>query len=166
VDDKVITCDVPSKAVEGSTVKLDLVLPWIKHGQATSIITDRLTTLRESRPPLDEVIRTVVELEQIVQEWHVSLPSTLRSENRDSHTQEPVDSVHFLDIHFKSLQSIMAIHSILCHSWDAPAIQMELKDLPEFEKYSAKSLSTTIEASRQVIRKLRYINIDVCCPKR
>jgi hypothetical protein len=152
--------------VEGSTVNLEFLLPWIKHAQVAGNIIERLTTLRESLPSLNEVLRTLVELERAVHDWHASLPLPLQTEKRHAYMQDPLDPVHFLDIHFRSLQSIMAIHSTLCHPWNTPAIRMKPEDLPEFEKYSAKSMSTIVEASRQVVRKLRYINVDVCCPKR
>lgn len=147
-------------------MKLELLLSWIKHAQVSGNITERLTALRESSPPLNDVLRTVVELEHAVYAWHASLPLALRSDVGHSHMQEPVDPAHLLEIHSRSLQSLLTIHSILCHPWNAPAIQMEPEDLPEFEKYSAKSMHTIVEASRQIINKLRYINVDVCCPKR
>lgn len=147
-------------------VQLELLLPWIKHAQVSGNIMERITSLKESRPPLSEVLRTIVELEHTVHEWHASLPLALRTEIEHSDMQEAGDPAHVLDIHFRSLQSLMAIHSILCHSWNAPAIQLEPEDLPEFEKHSTKSMHTVVEASRQIIRKLRYVNVDVCCPKR
>jgi len=127
---------------------------------------ERIASLKESHPLLSEVLRTIDELEHTVHEWHASLPLTLRTEIEHPHMQEVMDPAHVLDIHFRSLQSLMAIHSILCHSWNALAIQLEPGDLPEFKKHLAKSMHTIVEASRQIIRKLHHVNIDVCCPKR
>ncbi|KAK5044365.1 hypothetical protein LTR84_011315 [Exophiala bonariae] len=165
IDDNVITCHLPSKTVDGSMVDLDLFVPWIKHAQVSGHITKQITALKASTPTLDEVVRTIAHLERGLREWHDSLPSVLRIETDYSDIPQGLDPTYVFYMQYAFLGGLITIHSLLAHPWNAPAIQMQPGEVPKFGDHTAQSMTIIVDASRQIIRILQHVTIDVCSPR-
>ncbi|RVX67823.1 hypothetical protein B0A52_07751 [Exophiala mesophila] len=165
IDDAVITCPLPSKVVAGSMVNLDFVIPWIKHAQVSGHITQQITALKASTPSLDDVIRTISELEHTLREWHDSLPPVFRIETNLSDIPQDLDIVHVLYMHYAFFGGLITINSLLAHPWNSEVVRLRQSDTAELETHVAQSLQTVVGASRQIIHRLRHVNIDACSPR-
>ncbi|EXJ56176.1 hypothetical protein A1O7_09107 [Cladophialophora yegresii CBS 114405] len=165
IEDKAITCELPSKVVDGSMVNLDLLVPAVRHTRILGDITEQFTALKASTPTLTEVRRTVDHLEHRLRGWHDSLPSKLRTGADYSDSPKDMDIVHVLYHHFAFWGTLITIHSILVHPWNVPKIQTKPIELLDFRRHSQNSTRKVVEASRAMIRALSHVSIDICSPK-
>ncbi|OCT45439.1 putative fungal specific transcription protein [Cladophialophora carrionii] len=165
IEDRAITCELPSKVVDGSMVNLGLLVPAVKHAQILADITEQFTALKASTPTLNEVIRTVDHLEKMLRDWHDSLPPNLRTGTNYSETPEDMDLVHVLYYHYVFWGTLITIHSILVHPWNVPKIQTKPIELLNFRRHSQNSTRKVVDASRAMIRTLSHVSIDICSPK-
>lgn len=146
-------------------VNLDLLIPAVKHAQILGDIMNQLGALKASTPTLNEVVRTISNLEQKLRYWHDSLPPNLRTGTDYSDFPESMDFVHVLYHHYAFWGSLVTIHSILVHPWNAPEIKTKPIELLDFRKHSRDSMTKVVEASRAMVRSLRHVPIDICSPK-
>lgn len=165
IEDKAITCNLPSKVVDGNMAKLNLIIPAVEHARMLGDILHQFTALKATTPTLTEVVQTVKNLEQRLCEWHDSLPPDLRTDAEISETSGDLDLVHILYHHYAFWGSLITIHSILVHPWNAPRIQTKPIELLDFRNHSRNSMKKVVDASRAIIQSLRHIHIDVCSPK-
>jgi hypothetical protein len=145
-------------------VNLNLFIPWIKHAQVSGRITKQITALRASNPTFDDIVRTITHLERDLKEWHDSLPSVLRIETDYSDIPSGLDPVYVLYMQFAYLGGLITIHSLLAHPWNAPS-QMQPGAVGGTDNHIAQSTQILVDASRQIIRKLKHVTVDVCCPR-
>lgn len=146
-------------------VNLDFLNPWIKHAQVSGHITQQITALKASSPSLDEVVRTISDLERTLREWHDSLPPVFRIETNLSDIPPDLDIVHVLYMHYAFFGGLIAINSLLAHPWNSEVVQLRQSDMAGLETHAAQCLLTVVGASRQIIRRLRHVSIDVCSPR-
>ncbi|KAK6365277.1 hypothetical protein LTS17_011510 [Exophiala oligosperma] len=163
--DNSITCNLPSRVVDGSTVNLDLLVSAVKHARIIGDITNQITDLKTSSPTLGEVVRAVDQLEQRLRHWHDSLPPGLRTDADYSALPENLDVAYVLYHQYAFWGSLTTMHSILVHPWNAPRMQTKPIELLDFRKHSRNSMSKVVDAARAIIRSLRHIRIDICSPK-
>lgn len=146
-------------------VNLDFLIPWIKHAQVSGHITQQITALKASTPSLDEVVRTISDLERTLREWHDSLPPVFRIETNLSDIPPDLDIIHVLYMHYAFFGGLIAINSLLAHPWNSEVVRLRQSDMAELETHAAQCLLTVVGASRQIIRRLRHVSIDVCSPR-
>jgi hypothetical protein len=151
--------------VEGSMVNLELLLPWIRHAQVSGTITSQIAALRASPRKLDEVISKISHLEHVLTEWYDALPSFLKIDTKTSEIPAGLDPVHVINMQYGFLYGMIVIHSLLAHPWNVPAMKISAEEVSEFESRAAQSMKIVVDSSRQIIRKLRHVVIDVCAPK-
>lgn len=146
-------------------VNLDVFEHSIKHARISGQITKRISTLKASNPTFDEVVHTIDHLNQTLQEWRESLPPLLKQG-----TNCPAIPEHAYPIHghyqlYAYLGSLIAIHSILVHPWNAPVVKIEPSQMQEFRKHVIHSTNTIADASRKIIQALRHLTINAASPK-
>lgn len=151
--------------MEGSMAKLNLIIPAVEHARLLGDILHQFTALKATTPSLTEVVRTVKTLELKLRDWHDSLPPELRTDVESSGRSGDLDLVHVLYHHYAFWGSLITIHSILVHPWNAPGVQTEPIELLDFRNHSRNSMKKVVDASRAIIRSLRHVHIDVCSPK-
>jgi hypothetical protein len=61
--------------------------------------------------------------------------------------------------------SLIAIHSVLVHPWNAMVFKVDLSQKLELRKHVAHSTNIVVDASRKMIQNLRHINISPSTPK-
>jgi hypothetical protein len=146
-------------------VNLELLVPWIRHAQVSGTITSQIAALRASPRTLDEVVNNVAHLEHVLTEWYDALPSFLKIDADTSELPKGLDPVYLLNMQYAFLNGLIVIHSLLAHPWNVPAMKISTEEVFEFEKHAAASMKIVVDSSRQIIRKLRHVAIDVCAPK-
>jgi hypothetical protein len=146
-------------------VSLELLVSWIRHAQVSGTITSQIAALRASPRKLDEVLKTVAHLEHVLTEWYDALPSFLKIDADNSELPKGLDPVYVINMQYAFLNGLIVIHSLLAHPWNVPAMKVSAEEVSEFESRAAQSMKIVVDSSRQIIRKLRHVAIDVCAPK-
>lgn len=76
--------------------------------------------------------------------------------------------VHFYQLvycHYAYYGSLVAIHSILVHPWNTITIQIEPGQREEYLQLAATSAEVFVESTRNFIRNLPQIKVNVSTPK-
>jgi hypothetical protein len=145
---------------------LDVVQFAGKHAQITGHIINRTSALRTSMPTLDEVLSAIHDLDTLLDQWYKAVPPDFRQACSNEHTTpERVyqDHVHYVAYAYHG--SRMAIHSILVHPWNAPRPNVEPARRQKFRDHVARSSESLVSAAREILQRLRHLDINAASPK-
>jgi len=162
-----ITCQLPSEVIQGSTVKLEIVISAIQHARMSSEISRSITALKSSQPKLADAVRVVAELDGMVRKWKETLPLYIRSDAPVSVSDfppgvRPCEAVYLRHAYHWSL---IQIHSILFHPWTKSSFGVDDIQQPEWEDQIMESTNIVVEASRNIIQQLGHATIRCSTPK-
>jgi len=161
---------MPSKVLEGSGVNLDIFVHSVKHAQISGRIAKKITALKASNHNLEDIVNTISSLDEEVRNWRDSLPPFMKW---DSHGLLPDQSSLPPNVHpyhvcwqaFSYYGSLIAIHSVLVHPWNAMAFRVEPNQKQQLRRHVAHSTSVVVHASRKMVQNLRHITITASTPK-
>ena len=145
-------------------MNLQLLTNIIEHARISSAIGKRLTTVKGLRRPLDDMIKTVHELEEQLQSWKESLPPLIRPGTDIKHNNLPSRThlSYVLYLRFAYLGSLTAIHSIFFYPWNLPRFGADQN--PALATQIVLSTEAVVEASRNIILTTKQIEVDASSP--
>ena len=165
INDEDITCQYPSKVLDGSPLNLDIYVQSIDHARISGQIAKRINALKARTPSMDEVLRTVTELDIKLQKWRESQPHFLGLDPQEANLPPNIHPTHAYYKSYAYYGSLITIHSILVHPWNALAVKLEPGQKQNFMERIAHSTDIVVGASRKMIQNLRHITINAASPK-
>lgn len=151
-------------------MNLEMVTSIITHAQLSGRINKRIAALKASKPTLQDLSNTITELSCQLQSWWDAAPlfvkDDLRSWSQGSRTlPENVHFHHIIQHHYAYYASLVAIHSILVHPWNATVINIEPDQRQEYARLMANSTDIFVNATRKFILNLPQLEINALTPK-
>ncbi|EXJ59415.1 uncharacterized protein A1O5_12296 [Cladophialophora psammophila CBS 110553] len=164
IDDNNISTTIPTSAPPGSTNDVEAFTLIVRHAQISSQISHRIMSVKAFKQAPAQVLDTVHDIHNKLQELLHSLPADLSvdpSESGDSRRPRP-RWTQSLYLHFAIHGSLMATHIILFYPWIAARFGTESD--PVFHNQVLSSSKTIANSARQIIRILRSVTTDIAAP--
>ncbi|KAJ9616191.1 hypothetical protein H2204_013986 [Knufia peltigerae] len=165
IDDDDITCQLPTARPEGDSGNQDFFIACARKAQLFSLIYKRIRRLKNSTQSLQEVAATISELHNKVEGWYSSLPVSLKLDAATGSFPSGTHPVHGLFLHFSYHASLMAIHSVLVHPWNAVPLDHSQNSKEDLQNQVLSSTRIVAEASRNIIRNLKHVRVGPAAPK-
>ncbi|OAL50323.1 hypothetical protein IQ07DRAFT_587004 [Pyrenochaeta sp. DS3sAY3a] len=157
IDDDDISCEVPDVRDYEDLASAAFVIRLITHGRLSSQIARNLTSVKSSRTQPDILAQRARKLEAELSVWFDSLPTDLRPGVPFSPATASGPSLyHALYLHFAYYGSLVAIHSIFAYPWYFSTRWVSEGQI--VNQQVSTSTTTLIEASRQIVLAVKYID--------
>lgn len=114
--------------------------------------------MKSSREPVDVLIQRARKLESELHMWRQSLPTDLQPGVPFRSTIASSPSPHqALYLHYAYHGSLIAIHSIFAYPWYSPTLASSKGE--SFHRQVADSTKALVEASRQIVLAVKYVDV-------
>lgn len=162
--DDEISCEIPSRKVEGSTMDLEFFTYAIRHAQLSSQISHELLSAKALRLGPSSLIDRVQDVLQRLETLQRTLPAHFKVESaRESALSNPaIRYDHIMYLHDAYHGSLMAIHSLFSYPWIWVFNNME-SNVAVQSQMVASSVALA-EAARNIILASRVLEINPSSP--
>lgn len=126
----------------------------------------RLKGLKSSKHSFQDVVRAISELHSTLDQWYLSLVPSIKMDPNSSTLPPDVHPSKVLCLLYSYHGSLIAIHSVLVHPWNAVPLQFGTHEKEEVRKHILNSTEVVVEAARNMVRNLRHLSITPSSPKR
>lgn len=167
IDDSEITCTMPTEVSVDSQVNLEMMTAAIKHTSLLGVINRKIGALKLKRTTLQELREVMDDLSQQLNDWWCTLPDFLKFDLRGPPPKLP-PNVRFQHVawhHFSYYESLVTIHSVLVHPWNAPTLAVKQDEKEELARLVATSTEIYLTATRKFILDYPQIKVTALCPK-
>ncbi|KAJ5746512.1 hypothetical protein N7520_011694 [Penicillium odoratum] len=164
IDDEEISCEIPSKKVDGSTMDLDFFTYAIRHAQLSSQISHQLLSAKALRFGPTSLIDRVKNMLQRLEMLQRTLPAHLKIDSAKGNALSPsaIRYDHIMYLHDAYYGSLMAIHSLFSYPWIWLLDNME-NNVAVQSQMAASSVALA-EAARNIILASRVLEINPSSP--
>lgn len=153
--------------VPGSTIDIEIFSYAIRHAQISSLISKKVTSGSAFQKTAEELIKSVSEIDQQLQEWRNSMPIYLQPGRymKTLGTSTKKNKINIIYIYFSYYGSLMAMHTIFAYPWITTSVfHTDLDSSPAFLEQVPGSIKKVAEAARSIILLTRYIEMDAVSP--
>ncbi|KAJ8117753.1 hypothetical protein OPT61_g1124 [Boeremia exigua] len=158
IDDDDICCELPDLRDYEDIANATFVIRVVTHGRLSSRIARNLTSAKSSKTQPDILAQRARKLESELSVWLDSLPTDLRpGVPFRPNTDSGPSLYHALYLHFAYYGSLVAIHSIFAYPWYFSTRWVSEGQI--VNQQVSTSTTTLIEASRQIVLAVKYIDV-------
>ncbi|CZR53549.1 uncharacterized protein PAC_03428 [Phialocephala subalpina] len=164
IEDDTITCSIPTSIPPGSNHDIIWCTNVIKLTYILSAVMKYIQTLQNKETKTKDILKPVEALNARIIEWKKQVPFPFQPDE-DIVVSGLSPKVHIycvLFMRFHYYGTLVALNSAFVYPWIFANRKREHDRL--FQDQVRRSTDLVVEASREIIKNTKYVDIDYACP--